>query len=280
MTEVKEKVGAWKSLKGKVRFVLAFFIALTISFVCYRYGHGRISAEDKAIIDRAYLEAEKSIESHAAAVRQAVLDRKKECKDVADKITGYVAMLKRIKGEEALKKHVDDVISKNLISEDWCMKLVSREVAGFIIDLRDIEDKLARETDCPALSVSHMYEGSLKYSAVTNDGSRLTNAMMKQVLTDIASLVGGEAAAMLALSTGIFGTAASLSWSTLGVSVGVGIVVDVVARWVINPAGEVAKQLNEALDMTAERQFSAFRKAMKHHLDLQRKRWTKEILRK
>ncbi len=238
----------------------------------------KLRPEDKAAVSKASEAAEASLGSHTEAVKQAILARKEHSGDVADKITGYSAMWTRVwDGEEALKEHVNKVIAANLISEEWSMKLISREAAGFIVELRDVEDALARETGCHSLSSTPDHKGDGNTKPLSPDDLQLTDAMQKQLLADLASFIGAEAATQLAVSTGILATGSAFSWGTFGISLGVGIVVDVIVRWIMDPSEKVEQQLNEALDKAAEEQSAQFRKAMEGLLDKRREHWVDEI---
>ncbi len=169
------------------------------------------------------------------------------------------------------------MVESALISESWTTQLVARQVAEFIIELRDVEDALAREIGCPALSITPEHPHPSNGEPINTQDTELEDALRMQVFTELASLLGGEAATHLALRSGILATGTAFSWSTLGIGLGVGIVVDVIVRHIMNPAEQIAKQLEKALDEVAEQQREAFSEAMRQHLNTRRERWMKEI---
>ncbi len=236
-----------------------------------------ISLKELSAIDKACASAEKSIGTHAEAIRQAILDKKQNCREVAENISDLGATWVLLwYGEDGLKHRTNGIVEEKLISEQWSLQLIGRHAAEFVIELKDLEDVLARETDCPGLSVSPNSEHQGRKSDTTA-GLEVKDALQKQVLTELASVIGAEAATALAIHLGIIGTSAGFSWSTFGVSIGVGLIVDVLVRWAVDPAEELTQQLNDALDKAAQEQSDAYRKAMQQHLEMRRTHWVQEI---
>ncbi len=256
-------------LAAVVLFCLFFFLGI---------GRTNLTPADFSAIDKAYAAAEQNIDKHTEAVRQAVLARKKYSAYVAGNLTGWTAAWTRcVDGEEGLQAKVNKEISANLISEQWSTQLISKQLAAFVLELREVEDALAQETGCYGLSTAQD-EANVKGKGGLSHGKlELTDAMQKQLLVELTALVGGEVAAQLILSSGILATGSALSATSFGVSLGVGIVVDLVVRWVMNPSGKVEQQLNEALDKAAEEHAQLFRKALETLLQERRNRWKAEI---
>ncbi len=237
-----------------------------------------LTQQQQATIDRACATAEKNINAHAEEIRQAILAKKAACAKVADTLTGYKATWILLRhGDEAFKRYTQKVVEAELINEVWTTQLIGRQVAEFIIELRDVEDALARESGCPALSISTDHPRTVNGALLDTQDMELKDALQMQVFTELASLLGGEAATHLALSSGILATCSTFSWSTLGIGLGVGIVVDVIVRHIMNPAEQIANQLVSALENVAQKQSEAYRESMRLHLEERRARWTEEI---
>ena len=157
-------------------------------------------------IDKACATAEKSIDMRAEAIRQAILAKKEKSREVAEKLTGYKATWTYVvDGEEALKQKSQAIVEADLISKEWGDKLIGQEVAGFIIDLRDAEDVLARETGCATLSVAPDGQHATDGTPVKAQRLDVKEGIQKQMYTELASLIGAEAATQLVISSGILG---------------------------------------------------------------------------
>ncbi len=239
-----------------------------------------LTRQQQATINKAYAAAEENINAHAEEIRQAILAKKAACAKVADTLTGYRATWILLRhGDEAFKRYTQKAVERELISEVWTTQLIGRHVAEFIIELRDVEDALARESACPALSVSGECPRTVNGALIDTQDMELKDALQMQVFAELASLLGGEAATHLALSSGILATGSAFSWSTLGIGLGVGIVVDVIVRHIMNPAEQIANPLVSALENVAQKQSDAYRESMLLHLEDRRVRWAEEISR-
>ncbi len=273
MKTQRKSTGGARSIRSIALAALAAFSPALVG--CEDSGPTR---QQQVAVDKARADAGESIRTRAEEIRRAILEKKAGCAEVADALTGYQSTWVLLRhGDEAFKRHTQELVEAELISEAWVTQLVGRQVAEFIIELRDIEDVLAREAGCPALSVTADHHHSAGGAPLDTEEMELKDALRMQVFTELASLLGAEAATHLALSSGILAGSSAFSWSTLGISLGVGLAVDVIVRWVMSPADEVARQLAQALEEAALKQSSAYREAMQQHLDERRERWMKEL---
>lgn len=156
-------------------------------------------------------------------------------------------------------------------------ELLEEHTKSFVIALRDIEAPLARQANCPPLSAAQAHTIQ---STVTDDSPNqleLADSLQKQLYTELASLVGSEAATQLVIRSGIPGTSSLSSAGSFGISLVVGIVVDTVVRWCMDPAANVAQQLDAALDEAAEKQAQQYCAAMQRYLQARKGTWINEI---
>ncbi len=273
-------------MKNSIYLLLGLLVSVAlIVLLSFLSGEPQEKEEEKGLtmadhvaICRAYRKAEAEADARVQAVRKTVLGRKDHCASVVASITGYRAMWECARnGEEGLRKYVEAVIAEKLISESFCMKLVSSEAANFVLALRDIEDELAEATQCYSLSLAPEHAGANQTARFASEDLQLMDAMQKHLLVELTAAVGSEVATQMLIGAGILATGSTFSVTTLGTSMAAGLVVNLVLRCFVNPTEKVEKQLNDAMDDAAEKQSELFRDALRQILDQRRRCWEAEI---
>lgn len=241
-------------------------------------GDHETTEQQRQAIDQAYRQADEQITRHAGEIHQSIISRKEKTREVAEELTGLKAAWTLIsESEEGLHNLAKELIAEHLISEKEMQELLEQHTKSFVIELRDIEDSLAQQANCPSLSAAQTHTIQSTSAHVSPNQLNLTDGMQQQLFTELASIVGAEAATQLLISSGILGTAGVSSAGSFGISLAVGIIVDAAVRWYMDPAADVTLQLDTALDEAAAKQAQQFRTAMQQYLQARRDTWFKEI---
>ncbi len=246
-----------------------------------------LTPRQKATGIAAYTDARRRVEQHAETVRRTILALKVHTPNIADELTGYKAMwILTRHGSDELQRYTQNTIEENFKLREGCSRIIAQECAAFLLALRESEKALSQALGVPIPSAT----GSSKVptpasaarkatagDAINSDALALHDTLQGQICAELATFIGAEAATRLCLSSGILGTASAFSWSTLGISVGAGILVDTAVRWMMDPSGKIASRLNEALDKVAEEQAARFTQAMQQHLEMRRACWLQAL---
>lgn len=236
-----------------------------------------LTPEQQAAIDQAYNAAEQRLAYHTDQIRKAILAKQEKTQDVAEDLTGYTATWKLITGgQETLNQHAQELINNELISPAWCMELMCHHIVALTRELQDQEDILARKTEC-LLSTAVPPHPTPAPSELSHSNLPLEDSIQKQLITELTSIIGSEAATHLALSSGILGASSLGAGSTFGISIGIGIIVDIAVRWIMNPSGDIAKQLDQALQNTADKQAQLYHDTMENFLQARKADWIQQI---
>ncbi len=228
------------------------------------------------------------MEQHAEAVRRAILALKVHTPEIADALTGYKAMwILTRHGSDELQRYTQTTIEEHYKLREGCARVIAQECAAFLLTLRESEKALSRALGVPIPSASESSRvpapsasaarKATAGDAISSYSLALPDTLQGQICAELATFIGAEAATRLCLSSGILGTASAFSWSTLGISVGAGILVDTAVRWMMDPSGKIASRLNDALDKVAEEQSARFTQAMQQHLEARRACWVQAL---
>ncbi len=237
-----------------------------------------LTQQQRSAAIAAYSNARRNMEQHAEAVRRAILALKVHTPKIADELTGYKAMwILTRHGSDELQRYTQTTIEENFKLREGCARIIAQEAAAFLLALRESEKALSQALGVPIPSASGKLPAPAAGHAINSDALALHDTLQGQICTELATFIGTEAATRLCLSSGILGTASAFSWSTLGISVGAGILVDTAVRWMMDPSGKIASRLNEALDKVAEEQAARFTQAMQQHLEMRRACWLQAL---
>jgi hypothetical protein len=143
---------------------------------------------------------------------------------------------------------------------------VTRIVKSYLTQVRSIESRMLVDlrTDVAGFPETYLRVGSLDDSRLQQEydqalsrsmdatGSRLSGDIGSQLVSVITGEVLAQVAVRMGVSAGILGTGAASSWTTLGIGLVVGVIVDQIIAWIWNwwadPKGDLASELNAKLD--------------------------------
>lgn len=239
--------------------------------------------ERSRALDKAYAACEAATEARAQELEDWYLEDKSRTLNMAKELNSmkgkWVMAKTMMSGNKAERERFfKDVSSRYLHSPQDCEKKTAWVVAELLRDWTDAENLLAVELQCSGLGV-----GETQVAVQTQKKQELdhSSTLQKQIAADIVALVGGEAAAagvtQLGVSAGILGTGAMFSVESFGISLVVGVVVDMGVDWYLDTEGELRKSLDDQVERMAAAQKEKFRETMKQALKEKRKQWEKEL---
>ena len=238
--------------------------------------------ERQVAIERAYLAGEKAIDQGIANVDQwykTVIESHAE--KAAGALIGWKAKLEYMTlSKEEFKAFQQKVLEENLYTQAEKQKMVAGAVGSVVLQWMDIENTLAKETHCYALTTEAKARAvETNHASLPGDG--VDDELQKDIYREIASNVGGEVAAMvavqLATSAGILGTTTALSWETFGISLVAGVIVDVIVGKIVDAKGKVKQKLVASLETERDDLKAKLRDALMEALRKRRVEWEKQI---
>ncbi len=271
----------------KIIYIIIGLLVVTLAGFAYMKwteGETGIAKEKEAIkkaaIEKAYKAAEKRIDAHAYIVFKYFSDLKMKTGSLADDLVGWNAKWKLISGgEKGLQKFIDDTIQSRLLDAEKCRNIFLTEAILCSKDFLDIEYKLAEETECFSLTETNTRVKNP--DAIPPPETQITDKVGVQIFTDLASLVSGELATILATklatSGGIIAVGTGSSWATTGIGLVVGILVNQILSWWIDPSKDVENELDKAVIEMGEKFRSLYKQEMKKILDSYKKKWEETI---
>lgn len=274
----------------KKRWVISscVLISAVLGVVCFIITGGRgHTPEEQEAIDSAYISCEKAMDSGLAEVDRwykEVIDTRAE--RAAGALIGWRAkwvLLKdqfKSENEKEMPEFRQKMLEENLYTQTEKQKVIAGAVGSVVLQWMDIENTLAKETHCYALTTEAKARAvEANHASLPGDG--VDDELQKDIYREIASNVGGEVAAMvavqLATSAGILGTSTAISWGTFGISLAAGIVVDVIVGKIMDSEGKVKQMLTDSLEAEWDDLKAKLRDALMEALKKRRVEWEKQI---
>lgn len=267
----------------KLLLLIVFILTGILAAWLFR-GSRELSTSEREYINKAYNKCEQAIKDESDELEKWYLSF---CNGptaaAADDLTGWTAKWKHIAGsKEEMKQYTTEVLTRNMYSEEDCKNKILYSIAHVSTKWVEVEDELAIQTKCYQLSSQAKAEEIKAHQAQVAD-EHVREQIIRSLGQDTISLVGGEIAAavavQLATSAGILGTGAVCSWETFGIGLVVGVIVDCVVGWIMDPSGKLQAKLDEQVRATAASQKELFIKAMMTALESRRKEWEEQISR-
>lgn len=258
-------------------------IVMAVAVILCLWGGGELTEQEKQAVDKAYDACAHKVDEAANELEKWYMSYSNgSTKEAAEELIGWKAKWKAVTGsQEERDAHAREVMSKHLFTEEAAEKQVAHQMGVVLLAWQHVEDELAMETNCPALSVKSRAGSATGEGAAKPSDEILKNEMVNTVYREALSIAGAEAAAVvatqLAASAGILGTEAVLSWETLGVGLAASLVVDAALGWIMDSEGKIQKILDDQVKNTATEQKKRFREMMMTVLDARRKEWEKQI---
>jgi hypothetical protein len=184
------------------------------------------------------------------------------------------------------RKYVEEEFSKNVFSSDEMASAVRQAVVGGLKDLESIENNLAVALRKEVLGRSLTpQESPVAIDEFKKSIDQLVKASQVDVVksggslvaSEVASLVGRQILIRLGVSAGILTTAAANSWWTLGASVLIGLIVDVMWEWIDDPAGDIEREVMRSLDGLSSKATQAITTEMNGIIATRSLYWTQTV---
>lgn len=270
-------------MKKKVGILVAAGIALLAGGVL-----SVLSLQDKREmrdieLKKAHARCLAVVENRAAELEAWYLRDKRHTADMARELNGMkgkwvMAKTAITKNEAERKAFFRSVGKKYLHSPQDCENRTARVVAEVLRDWYEVENELAVTLNHPELG-HQQTEHNVTSTPIPD--SDYTPELQKQIAAELVSLVGSEVAAAcatrLGISAGILGSGAALSAETFGISLVVGIVVDLGVDWYMDTEGKIKASLDAQIQHTAEVQKTKFRAVMLEALENYMKQWENQL---
>lgn len=272
------------SARVKVVGVLLLLAVALYSVLHALYGGGKpLSQEQLAAVDKAYAEAAAAVTARGAQLEQWYLEQKKYTPAAASELTSMRSKLVVVKtaatgNDKQRQQYVNAIIAKHLYSTQDCEKGTAHHAALLIKDWLDVEDSLSMAANCPALGLKARETKVQHGGTVTTD----MNGELEQMLyAELGSLLGGEVASYvgieLATSAGLIGAGTLGSVETFGISLGLGILADIVVSWAMDVEGKIEAKLNEQVEKDAAAHRKNFESTMLQALQKRKADWMEQI---
>lgn len=257
----------------KVYYLILAVLLLLVGAYCCREWR-----EDE-VLRRGRARCERAITLQAAVLRADVLERAERVPEVTDELTGWTARLKACKAvagdDSELQQFVKDTVEERLYNQQENVCLLSTHIAAVLAEWQTVENDLARQLKRPVVSEGAPDTGSL--TVKPGEHVDVQQQLVELVAAELCAVVGAEVATAvgtrLAVSGGILATSSAMSVQTVGISLVVGLVADWVVGKVMDPRPELEKQLKQQLEDVAGRQEAQFREIMLKLLDECEREW-------
>ena len=258
-----------------------YYLILAVLLLCVGAYCCREWREDK-ILRQGRARCELAVSRQAALLCIDILWRGEErVPEVAEELTGWTARLKACKAvagdDSELQQFVKDTVEERLYNQQENLRLLSTHIAAVLAEWQKVENDLARQLKRPLVSEGEHDTGSL--TVKPGQHVDVQQQLAELVAAELCAVVGAEVATAvgtrLAVSGGILATSSAMSVQTVGISLVVGLVADWVVGKVMDPRPELEKQLEQQLEDVADRQEAQFKEIMLKLLDEREREWRK-----
>ena len=286
MASLKNNNNAQKNVEIIKKITSVLIIAtLIISAVLLMLNSGgkSLTSEQQTALDKAYEEAAAAVTARGAQLEQWYLRQKEFTPAAASELTSlrskWVMGKTMVTGnEEQRKQYVNAVIAKHLYSKEDCEQGTMHHAALLIKDWLDAEDTLSRKARCPSLSVEAR-EHELKGADMVT--ANINGELAQMLYAELGALVGGELASQvgiqLATSAGLIGAGTLGAAETFGISLGLGILADLVVSWIMDAEADITEKLNEQVEKEACEHRKLFEETMLKVLKQRKADWEEQI---
>lgn len=272
----------------KIFLILVVIVVLVAGGVYYLFSSRSLTPVEQQYIEAAYKDAQAAIDTYADELEKWYLDHcNGATKKTADALIGWRMKWKTIKSlgnKEKMEQFANEVVDRELISAESCEEAWMRSIVGVAQQWGDIEDALAVQMKCYALSSEAKAE---KMIATPEEGSKigdydlirrkLRDSLINEGVSIVASEIATSIVIQIAVSSGVI-TAGTLSApATFGIGLVMGLLVDTVIDVFTDPSGKVQKSLDEQMVKMGAQQKAMFREKMKEVLDARYGEWKKQL---
>lgn len=228
------------------------------------------------ILKYGYRSCKQSITLRGAEFEKAIMERRERIPELADNLVGYKAKWELIwNGQEGFEKWTGEQISNTLYNPQENQRLLALNVKSVVTDWQEIENDMARQLGHPVIGNTNDTD-KIK-SPTLNLPPGLDGTVIEQILIEVAAIVGTEVATVvateLAVSGGILTASALGGWSTFGLSLVAGVIVDYIISIFSDPTPQIEAELSKTLEENAAKMRAEFEKIMLKALDKRIREW-------
>lgn len=231
-----------------------------------------VAAACKGHIDAAFAEAQQVATARAAEFSAFVRDKKKGARPFAENLTSWYGKWRVIKpylpfaDGDGHKKYVEELFATHIFTKDELGTRLKRTIEDAVLDMEGIQNRLAVKLKHEITSsTSATFDDTAVASEFRNSIEQVVaasqwdaqKAAAALVVSEVVSTIGTQVLIRMGVSAGILGAGAANSWWSLGGSVVIGLIVDVLWEWIDDPTGDVEREVGQAIDSFAERCDSA-----------------------
>ena len=237
-----------------------------------RRSEEEITIACKGHIDAAFAEAEEVAANRANELFTFIMSKKKGARPFAENVTSWYGKWRVVKpyipGTDAdgHKTYVEELFANHVFTKQELGQRLKRTIEDAVLDMEAIQNRLAvklkqevtggTSTTIDGTVVADEFRHSIEQIVATSqwDAQKTAGAL---VVSEVVSAIGMQVLIRLGVSAGILGTGAANSWWSLGGSVVIGVIVDLLWEWVDDPTGDVEREVGKAVESLARRCDSA-----------------------
>lgn len=231
-----------------------------------------IAAACKGHIDAAFTEAQQVTATRANEFSNFILSKKKGSRPFAENVTSWYGKWRAAKpylyftDGDGHKKYVEELFAAHIFTKEELGGGLQRTIEAAVLDMEAIQNRLAvklnqeitasQSATVNDSAIAAEFRKSIERIVAASqwDAQKAAGAL---VVSEVVSTVATQVLIRLGVSAGILGTGAANSWWSLGASVVIGVIVDVVWEWIDDPTGDVEREVSKAIDSLAEKCDSA-----------------------
>lgn len=188
------------------------------------------------------------------------------------------------------KKYIVEKFNAHIFTNEQLAAALKRAVEGSVRDLESIENELAvalrqeilgrslKPDEVPIAAeefkkaVERLVAAS-QWDAIWYPINTAGNLVVSEVATQVATPV----LVRLGVSAGILSAGSANSWWSLGATLVIGMVVDVIWGWIDDPAGDIEREMISALDKLSIDASTAIKDEMNKVISQRRDLWNKTV---
>lgn len=263
--------------KSTPKYFWIFIATLLLAIAGYLvYALSGDNEPSNPILQQGYRSCKQSITRRGAEFEKEIMERKVRIPELADNLVGFKAKCKLIcDGKEGFEKWTGEQISNTLYNPQENQRLLALNVKSVVTDWQEIENDMARQLGHPVIGNTNDTD-KIK-SPTLNLPPGLDGTVMEQMLIEVAAIVGTEVATVvateLAVSGGILTASAVGGWSTFGLSLVAGVIVDYIISIISDPPPQIKADLNKTLEENAAKMRAEFEQIMLKALDKRIREW-------
>lgn len=223
----------------------------------------------KPHLDWAQRECERVIDEHVNAVNVFFAESKKNTRAFADAVLSlrskWLLVTDYLTNKDRHQRFIREKFEEYIFEQSQLEEVVQQVVKSYLAHVRSIESKMlvnlrTDAADFPSAyglgnidenKLQGLYDEAIR-RAMAATGSGLRADITTELVATIAGEVLTQVAVRLGVSAGILGTGAASGWTTFGIGLVVGLIVDqIVSRvwdWWADPRGNLAHDLENKLD--------------------------------